>query len=564
LSAQIDPRQSGLASPSRERSSGRTGRARSPGTPGIEARWAIGAHEVDGPFVFEDEDAVLRAISSSRPAARAIGAGGAGEDRGLRVPAPHRLSSGDFRLENRFRSIVARYGAHRENTRRDPTGVRAPTGHRSPECQAPALTLGSVLEEVGGMQSVGALLGASSSSVEAARMLGAEVWRAERPHEAFSVSGLNSERAVRERLQKIAMDLEGLDYLPDVTAIQLIAIGWAKDDPLTILQKTERMLSTHRTGPVSSIDELLDPADKPTVFLTRLIVVQSIAGRLGKWSVRAPEIADARTARALFKDLGETNYAQYRALLTASDALIHTGRFRDAALSMLDADRLVRTAAGLLRAATALTRAGDYVGALWCVRACLLEANASFESQDAVLRAHRLEGRLRAIFEGRAVAPLAADESKLLLGEVKGTEPRTLVGGEPKPQPDPGRRTTLPPHPAHRALLAEERRRALDRETKESDDARLARAIARADPFCREAARTLAEAMRLFEEPSTLVAETFDVGAELDALAMTEHPTEIESVAVVSAADSSKSEEVTHQLGAHDVMSERVRQGHER
>jgi hypothetical protein len=88
----------------------------------------------------------------------------------------------------------------------------------------------------------------------------------------------------------------------------------------------------------------------------------------------------------------------------------------------------VRTAASLHQAAHALTKAGDYISALWTIRACLLEPRGSFESTAALERAIRLETRLRAVIEGRASVPLSIDEAQLLIGE----EPIPLLAKKTK------------------------------------------------------------------------------------------------------------------------------------
>jgi SAM-dependent methyltransferase len=65
--------------------------------------------DVDMPFVYADLETALRGTLSAGPAARAIDA--AGEDvvrqAVARALAPFRLSSGGYRLENRFRYLIA-------------------------------------------------------------------------------------------------------------------------------------------------------------------------------------------------------------------------------------------------------------------------------------------------------------------------------------------------------------------------------------------------------------------------------------------------------------------------
>src|SRR5262245_30239520 len=218
------------------------------------------------------------------------------------------------------------------------------------------------------------------TSVEGCRQIAQEIWRVERPAEPFFVHGLNSERAVRDRLQKTAMEVAAQPDVPEALTETLNAINFANDDPLSILERTETMITVFRPSAYASCEDLIQGSGPSGALVLRLLIVQSIGGRLGRWAVRNPEIPDARTARALYKDLGEAHWSQYRALLETSEELAAQQRFREAASSLLDADRLVRTAAGLLRAATALTKAGDYISALWTTRACLLEQRTSFES----------------------------------------------------------------------------------------------------------------------------------------------------------------------------------------
>jgi hypothetical protein len=260
---------------------------------------------------------------------------------------------------------------------------------------------------------------ANVGTVEACRRFAAEIWRAERPHEHLGVHALNTEVTVRERLQKIAMELDAMPVVADGVQRTLLTIDWLGDDPLSILERTEQMLMIDWPYGWVSVDDMLAHASPATMVLVRLLLVQSIAGRLGRWAVRTGEIPDARTARTLYKDLGEAHWSQYRALMNASAELIEAGRHRDAAISLLDADRLVRTPAGLLKAAVQLGKAGDFISALWAIRAALLEQRASFETLDARDNALEIELRLRAIIEGRAAVPLALDEVELL-GEGEG------------------------------------------------------------------------------------------------------------------------------------------------
>jgi hypothetical protein len=431
------------------------------------------------------------------------------------------------------------------------------------------------------------------SSVDACRLIAAEIWRAERPHAHFGLSGLNSEQAVRERLQKLAMELEAIDELPDLLALQLVGVGWTRDEPLTLLEKTERMVSSHCIRRFTLPDDLLRDRDPITFQVARLLIVQCVAGRLGLWAVRTGEIPDARFARAMLKDVSDADWSEYRALIDASEELYRLGRHRDAAIALLSADRLVRTAAGLLQSAVSLTKAGDYMSALWAVRAALLEPKSAFESPHAYLKAHKIEGRLRAIIDGRSSVPLAEDEARLLAGE------------------DPlGRPETTPPTRKHRELLEAELVEAPtdvgrvselmvleSLEPVHRDDQLLADAIARADPFSNVPPKSIEQRVLFFsDEDLRLVSETFDlrsndrwhsvvvdrdvpgiprdqppeeeltdapkrlssstIGSLLDglgALEPNELPTEMATL------DTLEDEETTHQLSAQDMQTVRIR-----
>lgn len=282
------------------------------------------------------------------------------------------------------------------------------------------------------------------TAVEGCRLIAQEIWRVERPPEPFFVHGLSAERAVRDRLQKTALELAPDAALSPGIAALLKAIHFGHDDPLTILERTEAMIAGEYPGEFAGTTELIQ---RSGALALRLLIVQCIGGRLGRWAVRSPEIPDARTARALYKDLGQSTWSQYRALLETSEELIAGRRFREAASSLFDADRLVRTSAGLLRAATALTQCGDYISALWTVRACLLEPRSGFESAAAIERALRLESRLRAVIEGRAAVPLSEEEARMVLGDAAppvAVPRKATTPGRPKPTAELIHRPALP------------------------------------------------------------------------------------------------------------------------
>src|SRR5687767_7211384 len=122
------------------------------------------------------------------------------------------------------------------------------------------------------------------SAIEACRQLAHEIWRVERPSEPFVVHGLISERTVRERLQKTAMELEAQKDVPDALALKLMGINFSSDDPLSILERTEEMVSLFKPGTYLSADHLIEGSGTSIVLTLRLLIVQSLAGRLGRWA----------------------------------------------------------------------------------------------------------------------------------------------------------------------------------------------------------------------------------------------------------------------------------------
>jgi hypothetical protein len=252
------------------------------------------------------------------------------------------------------------------------------------------------------------------SPVDACRILAGEVFRRERRIENLRTGGLNTEKAVRQRLMSMAMELSRTRGLDDGVALSLYALRWNEDDPLTILEKTEALLERTCREPLATPGSLLRIADRTVGLLARLLVLQCLAGRLGRWAVRSGELLDARTARGRYRDLGTPEWSQYCRLTDEASAAFQAGDHRLAATKVFDADRLVRTPSMLLLAAVSLCRVKDFVGALWTVRTCLLEPEESFENEAAFKKAKTLELRLREIVEGRIRVPLDTGERELL------------------------------------------------------------------------------------------------------------------------------------------------------
>jgi hypothetical protein len=187
------------------------------------------------------------------------------------------------------------------------------------------------------------------SAVEACRLIASEVWRQERKLADFRTGGLNSEKAVRQRLQSIGMEMQRTQ-LDEKVALHLYSIDWLDADPLTVLERTEGLLDRQCRETYASVDALLRETERATQLAIRLLVLQGLAGRLGRWAVRAGEIPDARIARAHYRDLGAPEWSQFCRLSDEANAAFENGDYPTAVARAFDADRLVRTPASLLMA----------------------------------------------------------------------------------------------------------------------------------------------------------------------------------------------------------------------
>lgn len=257
----------------------------------------------------------------------------------------------------------------------------------------------------------------TSEPVRLARELAASIWRGDRPATPWALAGLNSDDAVRGRLAGCVKELLSQPNLTADVTVALHRIDTASDDPLTILEKTEGLVDRIFTRRLEQgggrwhVD-----GDHTPRLAVRLLLIQSIAGRLGQWAVRTEEIPDARVARAIAKDLETPDWSEYNALIELGAKAFEQSAFREGARAYLEADLLVRTPVGLLHASACLCHVGDYIGALWAIRACLLEPAKTFDNEQAVERARTLEARLSELVEGRKVQPLDTEEVALLQG----------------------------------------------------------------------------------------------------------------------------------------------------
>ncbi len=250
------------------------------------------------------------------------------------------------------------------------------------------------------MNGAPAVLERAPSLVDQLRDRAGAIWRGELERGGPAFAGLSSEVAVRRRLAALAE--ANAAQLPEDDARRFaLALPFEHGAPLALLEATEGLLTRH-----AELTELLEP-----IFL-----VQCLAGRVGRWAVRAAEVPDARLARALYRDARANSPEGPAQLIERAAAALAQGAYREAIRLYLEADRLERTPSGLLRVAIALCRLGDHVAALWSIRAALLEPPTAFESQQAHQATLTLEARLRTVVEARKEAPLNPDEAKLLRG----------------------------------------------------------------------------------------------------------------------------------------------------
>lgn len=160
---------------------------------------------------------------------------------------------------------------------------------------------------------------------------------------------------------------------------------------------TEALVSSVCPGRFYSAQDLFDAVDEGTEHLLQLLAVQSLAARQGVWLAREEEAEDAELALELFSRIERPNPGQFNALHACADELMRSNKNLEAAVCLIDADRIVRTTDGLFKASFALWRAGRFDAALWAIRTCLLERPDTFESTELMLKAQMIESSLRQI-----------------------------------------------------------------------------------------------------------------------------------------------------------------------
>ncbi|MFO0723117.1 MAG: hypothetical protein U1E65_04980 [Myxococcota bacterium] len=209
------------------------------------------------------------------------------------------------------------------------------------------------------------------------------------------LGGLTSERVVRQRLDSI------LERIPlSVISRSTLPRGlFGRADPLTALEHTERAVEQahpeYFPGPLG----LMEVVDRSLVL--ELLIIQSIAGRQGRWAIRDSEVEDAKIGRELLRLVGPASPDENAAKLERARAAYLSGDHAAAVRDLVDVDRHDRTPTGAVQLALALWRLGQIPQALWAIRVALLEDLDRFELR-ALHHAQCVESSLRLIAEGRA------------------------------------------------------------------------------------------------------------------------------------------------------------------
>lgn len=212
------------------------------------------------------------------------------------------------------------------------------------------------------------------------------------PRGRLRLGGLVSERVVRARLDAV------LERAPEGTGIRrLIPKGlFTSADPLTALEQTERAVAELHPEFFPSPWAILELIDRSPAL--QLLILQSIAGRQGRWAVRDAEVKDAKIGRDLLRGLGPIDPLGSAAKLEAAKTAYFAGSYLEASRLLVDADRSERTVEGSVQLAVALWRAGSIEAAVWAIRVALLEELDRFDLKT-LLHAHRIESSLRLLHE---------------------------------------------------------------------------------------------------------------------------------------------------------------------
>lgn len=233
------------------------------------------------------------------------------------------------------------------------------------------------------------------SAVREGRGVAEQVWTGRLPRGRLRLGGLNSERVVRARLDAV------LERAPEGTGVRsLLPRGlFTSADPLTALEQTERAVEKLHPEYFPSPWAVLEEVDRSPAL--ELLILQSIAGRQGRWAVREAEVKDAKIGRDLLRGLGPIDPLGARAKLEGAKAAYFAGSYLEASRLLVDADRSERTIDGSVQLAVALWRAGSIDAAVWAIRVALLEDLDRYDLKT-LLHAHRIESSLRLLHEQHA------------------------------------------------------------------------------------------------------------------------------------------------------------------
>lgn len=226
------------------------------------------------------------------------------------------------------------------------------------------------------------------------------------------LSGMTSEQAVRQRLRR-AVELRS--DAPEAVIHRLLSFGWSYEMPIRLLDATEELFLAD--PPWSFVDSVQRGKGAVIPVIAQLLIMQKVAGHLGLWAVRGPQLRDARIARSLYRATSVRDSIVWTDLIQSAELLARKGRSAEAVRVLLSADRLHRTPAVLLLATRLLYEMGDHHRALWTARAALLESPAAFGSEERFDKIRGFAARLGARLEG--TDPIEP--------------PRRRWGAEPKP-----------------------------------------------------------------------------------------------------------------------------------
>lgn len=260
-------------------------------------------------------------------------------------------------------------------------------------------------------------------AVAHARELARLVWLGDRSIPRVPLDGLNEEAAVRVRMAALQRGILTRPRLPPSFEAKVRSLDIRRSKPLHLMTAIERLLREYLPDLRPSIDAMLEDLDPVSERLVALVLTQSIAGRLGVWSVSQAELADAALARRLTSGLSTVAPREYRGLVEKAHNLFRAGAYLTAARALLRADRITRTVRSLLELALCLSSVRDFDAAHWVLRAALLERDHCFLDDKTLLEVRAVEAELRERRPGRptrhraVAAPtveLVSDEGLLL------------------------------------------------------------------------------------------------------------------------------------------------------